>query len=218
MSDESKTRTATRLLAGAYALDTAQDNIDYYRDFASVYDEEFAAGLSYQYPEVLNEIYQSQATPDDTPVIDIGCGTGLVGALLDLPPALVDGVDISGEMLAAARKKSIYGALYQVDLTTGTGELPSQYGAVLSAGTFTFGHLGAEVLPQMLSLGRPGCLYCIGVNSQHFNAQGFDAVLQSMQSEKLITRPLLEERKIYAAQSSEHAQDTATVLVYRKIA
>ncbi len=217
MSEDAKATAATRLLAGAYKLSTAQDNIDYYRDFAKIYDEQFADGMGYMYPQVLVSAYRSYAKPDDLPVLDIGCGTGLVGAMLELPSDQIDGVDVSQEMLDAAQQKSIYGTLHRVDLTTDAADVPTRYGAVVSAGTFTFGHLGPEVLPQLLSLGRQSTLYCIGVNSEHFGQQGFSTVLDAMVQAGQISAPVFEERRIYQTSASEHADDTATILIYRKL-
>ena len=43
----------TELLDGAYALKTPQDNRAYYQRFAATYDQDFAAGLGYIYPEAV---------------------------------------------------------------------------------------------------------------------------------------------------------------------
>jgi predicted TPR repeat methyltransferase/thioredoxin-like negative regulator of GroEL len=51
------------------------------------------------------------------PVLDLGCGTGLVGvALSDLPVRGLAGVDISAGMLAQAEAKGIYDALRHADM------------------------------------------------------------------------------------------------------
>jgi predicted TPR repeat methyltransferase/thioredoxin-like negative regulator of GroEL len=51
------------------------------------------------------------------PVLDLGCGTGLVGvALSDLPVRGFAGVDISPRMLAQAEAKGIYGVLRHADI------------------------------------------------------------------------------------------------------
>ena len=51
------------------------------------------------------------------PVLDIGCGTGLVGlAIADLPVGPLVGVDVSPRMLAEARKKGVYAALVEADV------------------------------------------------------------------------------------------------------
>ena len=219
---------STRLLEGAYAVKTVEDNIEYYRDFADIYDTEFADNMGYVYPAVIAEVFAHHRKPSDAPIADIGCGTGLVASVLrthninqnknDLLE--IDGIDISKEMLNAAREKNLYSALYQADLTQSLSHLPGNYGAVLSAGTFTFGHLGPDILPDLLQIGRTDTLYCIGVNSVHFEAQGFSSVLDSMVQKSLISQPVSEVRKIYDQQNASdisHADDTARIMVYRQL-
>ncbi len=225
---------ATRLLEGAYAIRTACDSIDYYREFADLYDHEYADSLGYIYPAMLAEIYKQYAGNSDTPVADIGCGTGLVAEALksiDTSAGIkIDGIDISTEMLDKAKAKKLYRHLLQADLTQTTDSLPTNYGSVVSAGTFTFGHLGPELLPEILQLGRSGTLYCIGVNSVYYEEQGFSQTLDSMVDAGKISIPTAEVRKIYDQRNgnntdnnehsnteNSHVADTATVLVYRQL-
>jgi predicted TPR repeat methyltransferase len=48
--------------------------------------------------------------------IDLGCGTGLCGALLRTACEAIDGVDLSGAMLEQAAKTGAYRALAQADI------------------------------------------------------------------------------------------------------
>ena len=225
MTKEAKDKdveNATRLLKGAYSIETPQDSVKYYREFASLYDEQYAGQLGYIYPSMLADVYSASALVTDIPILDIGCGTGLVAqSLIDkgLNSQKIDGLDISAEMLQSAAKKKLYRNLFEADLTRGT-ELTSTYGAIVSAGTFTFGHLGPEVLPELLSLGKTDTLYCIGVNSAFYEQQGFKSALDTMEAEQLITKPDAKVTEIYLQNKSNadraHAKDTATVLVYRQ--
>ena len=217
---------ATRLLEGAYAIRTANDSIDYYREFADLYDDNFAERLGYVYPAMLAAIYNQYAGTGDAPIADIGCGTGLVAEAFkstDTPGAFeIDGIDISPEMLDKAKSKNLYRNLCQADLTQTLNTLPTNYGCIVSAGTFTFGHLGPELLPDILQLGRSDTLYCIGVNSIYYKEQGFSRVLSTMVANKQISAPTTEVRKIYNSadqntSDNTHATDTATILVYRQL-
>ncbi len=49
-------------------------------------------------------------------ILDVGCGTGLVGVLLKEIAATLVGVDTSPEMLARAAAKGVYSALHREDL------------------------------------------------------------------------------------------------------
>lgn len=221
-SDEQNKDKAAKLLEGAYAVVTPSDNVSYYRDFAGIYDDQFAQQLGYVYPHMLAEVYSHSSLHTDSPILDVGCGTGLVAkALADAGKGHldIDGLDISADMLNNAAKKNLYRTLYEADLTRGTESLRGDYGAIVSAGTFTFGHLGPQVLPELLLLGKADTLHCIGVNSVYYEEQGFLETLDAMVRQNLITQPETQVKNIYAPQQSgnnEHINDTATVLVYRQ--
>lgn len=212
----SQKRTPTELLEGAYAIETPADNQSYYADFADHYDAEFATRLGYVYPTVIADYYREHAKPTDTPIADIGCGTGLVAEALNLPPSQIHGFDISPDMLERSRAKGLYADMHEVDLTRPMLRPDKPFGAVISAGTFTHGHLGPEPLENLLSLAAPNALFCIGVNAQHYAAKGFETVLNNLTQRGLITAPTLETVPIFSDPDSPHGADTARVLVYRK--
>jgi predicted TPR repeat methyltransferase len=118
------------LLENAYKLSTPDDNSEYYDAFASTYDEEFADELGWHYPAAIAEIYRDACTTTDTPIADIGCGTGQVATALDFPLEQIDGIDISVEMLRIAEEKQLYRTLYEVDLTESLDLIANDYGAV----------------------------------------------------------------------------------------
>lgn len=213
---EDNVKKAERLLMGAYALRSSKDNIEYYRNFARIYDDQFAGRMGYSYPAALAQVYNDYKDPDDVPIADIGCGTGLVASELGLSSQHIDGIDISEDMLSVAREKSIYRDCYQVDLKSGIGDLPGDYGAVVSAGTFTFGHLGPETLLPLLEIARNNALFCIGVNAQHFENEGFARMFKQLHTEGKISTPVYTQQQIYSAKNTDHASDVATVVVYRK--
>lgn len=203
------------ILENSYKLATPGDNAAYYDAFAPTYDTDFVAQMGYQYPGAIADAYCRAAMPGDTPIADIGCGTGLVAAALAMPDTPIDGMDISPEMLAIAGQKSLYRALNIVDLT---GPLtPNTYGAVLSSGTFTHGHLGPEPLRGLLNIARSGALFIIGVNQHHFDAQNFAAVLDTMVADGAISTVQTAEIMMYSKQGHAHSNDRALILQYRKL-
>jgi SAM-dependent methyltransferase len=204
------------LLENAYKLSTPEDNVDYYDAFASTYDTDFADALGWHYPAAIAAAYRDAASKSDTPIADIGCGTGLVASALNLPPEQVDGIDISDEMLRVAEEKQLYRSLYKVDLTKALDEIANDYGAVLSAGTFTSGHLGPEPLESLLGIARAGALFVIGVKKAYFQEAGFESVLRKMETGGLIKDLQVAEVPMYAKAGHDHSVDTAFALIYRK--
>lgn len=72
----------------------------------------------------------TQSRPD---ILDIGCGTGLLGALVRPLARRLDGVDLSAAMLEKARAKNLYDRLYQADVMTFLSEQAGGYDAILAA-------------------------------------------------------------------------------------
>ncbi|MGD9701669.1 MAG: class I SAM-dependent methyltransferase [Acidimicrobiia bacterium] len=208
----------------AYAVVTPEDSRRLYARWAETYDTGFVEANEYRYPERVAAIFVEVAGELDGPILDVGCGTGLVGmALADTGhgDAHIDGIDISAQMIdrAARRQRAdgspVYHRLIEADLTQPV-ELPDgSYAGVVSAGTFTHGHLGPDDLHRLLRLGRPGAIFVVGINSQHYEARGFAARLDSDVRSGAIEDLVLREIPIYAA-DSPRADDLAMVAVFRR--
>lgn len=162
-------------LKAAYALKTPQDSRNLYRGWAKTYDVDFAEANDYRYPGLIADMFAERAK-DNAPVLDVGAGTGLVGeALARNGLADVDALDISPEMLAVAMGKGCYRAAITADLTQSLDIADGVYGGVACAGTFTFGHVGAEAIDELLRVARPGALFVLGINAAVYESAGFGA-------------------------------------------
>ena len=203
------------ILENAYQLHTPDDNRVYYDAFAETYDKAFAEAMGYSYPAAVAAIYLREAGVDDVPVADIGCGTGSVAECLRLPAQSIDGVDISPEMLRLADAKGLYRRLIAADLTQSLDNLGHDYGGVVSAGTFTRGHLGPEPLRNLLNIARDGALFVIGINESHFGKFGFRDALDELVRDGLIGGLNSERRPIYDKQGHDHSNDHALIVHFR---
>ncbi|EKV27387.1 hypothetical protein C882_1889 [Caenispirillum salinarum AK4] len=83
------------------------------------------------------ETFARVAEAKVSPVLDAGCGTGLVGVELATRGfPVVDGLDISPEMLGEARAKGVYRDLVEADMTKPLTALATDaYAGVISVGT-----------------------------------------------------------------------------------
>jgi len=207
-----------RLLHRAYSLGAPDTHIDFYRDFAELYDSTYAASLGYIYPLGIASVLSGQQRPQGA-ILDIGCGTGLVATAIRKvdPSAVIDGVDISPDMLGKARAKGEYRDLVLADLTADCSHIATDYAAIVSAGTFTFGHLGPELILDIVGLCRLGAVAALGVNSVYFVEQGFRDVLDSLETEGRITNVALHEMPIYDGRDEAHQDDTAMILAFTTI-
>jgi len=219
MKNESKKEKALKLLKDAYAVETPEDSIEYYKGFSKIYDDTYVEGMSYVYHKYVTKELLKYFKGEGS-VCDIGCGTGLVGEeLLKLNPKLViDGVDISPDMLAVANTKSVYRNLYPFDLTQPIDGLPTDYKAVISSGTFTHGHLGPKSLVNLLSLCSEEAIFTIGINSLHFNDKGFNIILNELEKSSKIKMLNIIKQDIYSKHINldNHQNAKALICTFRK--
>lgn len=169
-------------LHDAYAVETPEDSLKLYAGWADSYDESFASEMDYQSPRRVAEAYVTAGGRGN--VLDVGAGTGLVGeALRDLGVSPIHALDLSPEMLEVARGKGVYEQLMTGDLT-GRLDIPSEsFDGVVSAGTFTSGHVGPDALDELIRVARPGAQFVITIHERHFQSMGFAAKLNALASQ-----------------------------------
>ena len=206
----------------AYALETPADSIRLYGEWADTYDTDFVESVGYVVYLRVAELLVRQRSLINGAVLDVGCGTGIVGARLrEGGIEVVDGIDISPLMLAEAGKKKtkddvpVYRKLIAADLTKSLDIADNQYAGLISAGTFTHGHLGPDSLDELWRVAAPGALCAIGVRSTHYESMDFGEKLSVDVAEGTITKPDIVETSMYSAQTDnpEHADDKALIVV-----
>lgn len=205
----------TPSLQSAYALETPDDNRKLYADWAADYDQDFARQQDYHLPVHTAEIFVKAGGTG--PVLDVGAGTGLCGAILaNLGVGPIDAVDISAEMLDVAMAKDIYRDAIEADLNEGIPVPRDSYNGIISSGTFTTGHVGPEALDALLRVARPGALFAISINARHYEAAGFAAKLSALQDGQ-IRNLTLPETRIYGDNATgEHKDDIALIALFEK--
>ena len=95
-------------LNNAYGTKDTNSTRKLYDDWAASYDAEIAEN-GYATPGRCAAALAQFTQDQNAPVLDFGCGTGLSGLALKLAGfSVIDGLDLSPEMLAKARDKGIY--------------------------------------------------------------------------------------------------------------
>ena len=193
-----KEKNALNLLKGAYNLSTPDDNRKYYEGFAPFYDSIFVKDLGYTYPSVVANLLVENIKIDG-PICDIGCGTGLVASEIKkkVPNAIIDGVDISKDMIQISREKNIYRNLIELNLEDPLDHLLKNYSTVVSAGTFTHGHLGSDALTRLVSHFESGTKFVIGINFDHYHSKGFKKKFEKLIKSNVIESFELSEVYVY---------------------
>jgi predicted TPR repeat methyltransferase len=86
-------------------------------EYAPRFEAELVGDLGYDVPAVLARMIAEALTGRLADrAVDLGCGTGLMGAQIRRFCERLEGVDLSARMLAAARHKGIYDRLVQAEL------------------------------------------------------------------------------------------------------
>jgi len=111
------------------------------------YAEDFQshlAELKYQAPQVLLQGLGRLGATRYGAVLDLGCGTGLVGTLLASQRQAadrIDGVDLSSAMVGQARATGAYTTVAHADVTDhlqAAAAAPQRYGLVMAADVFIY--------------------------------------------------------------------------------
>jgi SAM-dependent methyltransferase len=198
----------------AYTIKGASDARALYDNWAKTYDSSFGEAHGYVAPREIAGLFAS-LSDDTTPVLDIGAGTGLVAE--NLPGILIDGIDISEQMLAQAEAKGLYRNRILGDLTKTLPMEDASYGGFVSCGTFTHGHVGPEVFPELMRVARPGALFVCGVIPPVYDGAGFGSRLALMVAHRMITPVEFHDIPIYENADHGHAQNRGLVMVFRKL-
>jgi len=187
----------------AYDVKGPDDNRELYAEWAETYESGFVVDSRYVYPRQVAEVFCDGFDQPVQPVLDVGCGTGIIGTeLARLGVLVIDGIDLSPEMLSEAKAKThdgrpLYRQLLEADLTRPIELADGAYAGIVSAGTFTHGILGPEAIVELLRVASPGARFALGINSAHFEEFAFADWLGQRQSEGRITGLKYERRPMY---------------------
>ncbi|MCK8780237.1 methyltransferase domain-containing protein [Rhizobium sp. NTR19] len=138
-------------------------------DYADRFDTALVEKLNYSVPEKLAALIAPHAPFDH--VVDLGCGTGLLGEAIRSSVTRLEGFDISANMLVRAEQKAIYDHLGQADLSLPHHEAGlfskslALHRADLVSAADVLMYLGSleTVFPLVTALLRPNGLFAFSV-------------------------------------------------------
>jgi predicted TPR repeat methyltransferase len=108
--------------------------------YAPRFDDELRDALHYRGPDLLLAAVDEVFGADErfARVLDLGCGTGLMGAAIRQRADELVGVDLSAAMLAAAERKRIYDQLIVGDLISVLETQDRRYDLIVAADVFVY--------------------------------------------------------------------------------
>jgi predicted TPR repeat methyltransferase len=125
-------RNSARAISPAYVTNL-------FDQYAGRFDRELVESLRYNAPALLRAALDRIAGERRYPrVLDLGCGTGLMGeAIRDRVDELV-GIDLSKNMVAVASRKKIYDRLIVGDLMESLAAETASFDLILAADVFVY--------------------------------------------------------------------------------
>ncbi len=111
----------------------------HFDQYADTFELHLCEKLAYQGHMLLKAEMQSLALDArHTNVLDIGCGTGLTGEVIEALCTKIDGVDLSEKMLAQAASKNIYASLKKQDYLEYLNECQEKYQVITASDVLVY--------------------------------------------------------------------------------
>lgn len=203
-------------LSRIYACKNDLELANAYNDWAAHYDFDNDNQLGTVSQPTTVEAFLQYETNKECHILDVGCGTGLVGQhLINRGFKHIDGVDLSAQMLEKCRDRG-YQNLFVHNVNKKFPLLDESYDAVFSVGVFTVGHVGREAIVEMLRLIKPQGLFCFTVSEAVFESQGFKQRLHLLQQQgylcllELSKKPYMTKKGVEAWVGIARRQGKAT--------
>ena len=167
------------------ASQNEEELLDVYKKWASIYDKDNDDLLGTVSQPNSVQIFHKYIVDKNQKIIDVGCGTGLVGLELQkLGYTNFDGIDISKDMIDIAIDRG-YKALFLGNLNDSLPIESDTYDAALCVGVFTHGHVGSGRLKELSRIVKSDGLVCFTINEDVYESYGFDKAIQKLEVENV---------------------------------
>ena len=168
-----------------YQLKSKEKVLDYYIDWTK--EGQFNKDMiewNYQAPQNTVKLFDQHTSNKDISILDAGCGSGLVGSELQkYGYTEITGADFSQEMLNLIPQNT-YKNLELIDLNEKLKYEDNFYDAITCVGTFTYGHVKAHALDEMLRIIKKDGLICFTINEGIYLEYQFDKKMEQLSNDK----------------------------------
>ena len=168
-----------------YKLQTPEEILQYYKDWTdnNKYNKDMV-DWNYTAPKEAVAVLKKYALKKNLRILDAGCGTGLVGIeLKKFGYSCIEGVDFSQNMLDLV-PQDIYQSLEKVDLNTNLEFKSNTYDVIICVGTFTYGHVKAHALDELIRITRNKGFVCFTINEGIYEEYSFDKKIKELSDNK----------------------------------
>lgn len=155
-----------------------------YDDWAQVRYDADLAEWGYEAPARVAERLAAAVT--DGPVLDAGCGTGLVGVELHrrrVGPLI--GGDFSAVSVEIARRRGVYDDVVELDLNSPLDFDDHEFRAAVSVGVFSYLTDADATIRELVRIVEPGGRVLFTQRTDLWDERGFSALLLRLADEGL---------------------------------
>jgi predicted TPR repeat methyltransferase len=133
--------------------------------YAGTFEKQLVGTLKYRTPESLFDALAPLLPSRKLDILDMGCGTGLVGSRLAPLARTLTGVDISPNMLEVARRRHIYDDLICSELTEFLRTRSGNFDLAVAADVFVYIGELSEVFRGVRAVLREGGFFAFSVEA-----------------------------------------------------
>ena len=163
-----------KFLETVYDLSTPEQTRDLYDAWSGTYDAEIMDN-GYATPARIADALARHLPDKTSEILDFGCGTGISGqVLVDVGFKVIDGADLSADMLDVARQKGIYRALSQVAPGDPVPGGQGGYQAITAMGVIGNGAAPVEVFDMLINALNPGGIFALSFNDNTLRNPEFE--------------------------------------------
>ena len=146
-------------------------------NMAEFYDLHMVRGLKYQLPKQVGDKILARHPDKKINVLDLGCGTGLLGVCLGRLDGALVGVDLSTKMIEQAARNNVYDRFHTVNMHDALRETPGAlYQVIAALDVFIYAGDVTQAIPNAHRVLAPSGMMVFSFETAP--EQGPDMVLQ----------------------------------------
>lgn len=165
-----------------------------FNHYASYYDRHLQTHLHYDVPEQLVQAIEEESQCGETEswrVLDLGCGTGLVGERIKHLASHLTGVDVSPNMVQQAEKKGIYNDLMIGDLNN-IFDSQADMDVVIAGDVFTYIGDLHEIFTKTYDVLKPNGIFAFTVEKTNEDDYVLQRTIRYAHNKKYIEKLSLD--------------------------